>query len=141
MAKDAKLEHLANVRLFSTLNKRELALVGRAAEVVRVGAGTEIVREGTLGHEFYLILDGQATVRRGGRKVVTLGPGAYFGELALLDRGPRSATVTADTDMELVVLGQREFLGVIDAVPAVAHKLLVAMASRLREADAKAYSH
>jgi CRP-like cAMP-binding protein len=141
MAADRKLSHLSEVQMFSSLNKRELGLISRAAEVVKVKAGTELVSQGTIGHEFYLILDGQAIVRRGGRKIATLGPGRYFGELALLDKGPRSATVIADTDLEVVILGQREFLGVLDEVPAVAHKLLVSMATRLRDADTKALSH
>ncbi len=76
-------------------------------------------------------------MQRNGRKVATLGPGDYFGELALLDRGPRNATVKADGDMEILVLGQREFSGVLDEVPTIAHKLLSSMATRLREADAK----
>jgi CRP-like cAMP-binding protein len=141
MAVDRKLEHLSKVQMFSSLNKRELRLIAKATEVINVKAGTEIVREGTPGHEFYLVVDGQAAVRRNGRKVATLGPGRYFGELALLDRGPRSATVVAETDMELALLGQREFLGVLNAVPAVSQKLLVSMAARLREADARALSN
>ena len=141
MPADAKLDHLANVRLFSSLNKKELRLVGRASDEIAVKAGAEIVKEGAAGHEFFLVLAGTATVRRNGRKVATLGPGEYFGELSLLDRGPRSATVIADTDMELVVLGQREFTGVLEEVPEVAHKLLINMAARLRDADTKALSH
>jgi CRP-like cAMP-binding protein len=77
-------------------------------------------------------------VRRNNRKVATLGPGQYFGEMALLDRRPRSATVTSETDMTLLVLGQRQFNGVLDAVPALSRKMLAAMATRLREADEKA---
>jgi CRP-like cAMP-binding protein len=141
MPADAKLEHLANVRLFASLNKKELRLVGRVSDEIAIKAGSEIVKEGAAGHEFFLIQAGQATVRRNGRKVATLGPGDYFGEMALLDRGPRSATIVADTDMEVVVIGQREFLGVLDEVPEVAHKLLITMAARLREADTKALSH
>jgi CRP/FNR family cyclic AMP-dependent transcriptional regulator len=141
MAKDGKLEHLAQVRLFSTLNKKELTLVGRASDEVRVPAGKVLVSEGAIGREFYLILEGQAIVRRGGRRVAMLGPGQYFGELSLLDRGPRTATVVADTDMALLVLGQREFSAILEAVPAVSHKLLEAMANRLRECDSKATSH
>lgn len=141
MAADRKLTHLANVQMFSSLNKKELALVSRAADVVKVKAGKEIVTEGTAGHEFYLILDGEAVVKKGNRKIATLGPGQYFGELALLDRGPRSATIVAGTDVELVVIGQRELMAVLDAVPAVAHKLLVSMAARVRDADTKALSH
>ena len=140
MPVDTKLEQLSQVQMFSTLNKKELRLIAKAAEVVTVKAGTVIVTEGTNGHEFYLVLAGRATVRRNGRKVTTLDPGRYFGELALLDKGPRSATVVAETDMELAVIGQREFLGVLDQVPAVTNKLLSSMAARLREADTKAVS-
>ncbi len=138
---DKKIEHLSQVKMFSSLNKKELGLVAKATEVVNVPAGKEIVREGEIGHEFYLIASGAATVKRDGRKVAELGPGNYFGEMALLDRGPRSATIISEEPTELIVLGQREFLGVLDQVPAVAHKLLVGMATRLRAADDKALSH
>jgi CRP/FNR family cyclic AMP-dependent transcriptional regulator len=141
MAANRKLEHLANVKMFSSLNKKELGLIERASDVVNVKAGTEIVTEGKMGHEFYLILEGEASVRRGGRKIATLGPGNYFGEMALLDRGPRSATIVAESNMELAIIGQREFMAVLDQVPAVAHKMLVSMAARLREADTRVVSH
>jgi CRP-like cAMP-binding protein len=140
MAKDTKLEHLAGVRLFSALSKRDLALIGRASDEVTVAAGRVLCDEGSMGHEFYLILDGEAAVRKAGRKVATLGPGQYFGEMALLDRGPRSATVVAETPMTILVIGQREFAAVLDEVPTMAHKILGVMAARLREADARATS-
>ena len=136
-----KIAQLAQVRLFSAFNKKELALIARASDEVTVPAGRELVQEGAPGHEFFLILSGEASVRRNGRKIVTLSSGQYFGELALLDRGPRTATVVAETPMELLVLGQREFAGVLDEVPHLAHKLLTIMAARVRESDAKAYSH
>jgi CRP-like cAMP-binding protein len=139
--KDSKLDHLAQVRLFRACSKKELTTIGRASDEVRIPAGRTIVEEGQTGHEFCLILDGKAAVHRGGRKVATLSPGDYFGELALLDRGPRNATVKADTDMEVLVLGQREFSGVLDEVPTIAHKLLSSMATRLRDADAKDTAH
>jgi CRP-like cAMP-binding protein len=139
--KDSKLDHLAQVRLFRACSNKELTIIGRASDEVRVPAGKVLCEEGSPGHEFYLVLDGTATVSRKKRKVATVGPGQYFGEMALLDRGPRSATVVADTDMDVLVLGQREFAGVIDEVPALAHKLLTTMAQRLRESDAKAFSH
>jgi CRP/FNR family cyclic AMP-dependent transcriptional regulator len=85
-------------------------------------------------------VEGQASDKRNNRKVATLGPGQYFGELALLDRRPRSASVISDTDMTLLVLGQREFNGVLDAMPALSRKLLSAMSTRLRESDDKAYN-
>jgi CRP-like cAMP-binding protein len=103
-------------------------------------AGSVLVEEDTVGREFYFILDGTASVKRKGRRIATLGPGRYFGELALLDRKPRSATVAAETDMNLLVLDQRSFNGLLDTMPALAHKLLMAMAQRLREANAKAFT-
>lgn len=141
--KDQYLEHLGKVPLFSACSKKELQTIARASDDVEVPAGKVLVEEGKPGHEFFLIEDGTAEVRRNNRKVATLARGQFFGELSLLDRGPRSATVIANTDMTLVVLGQREFLGVIDEVPAMAHKLLAALAGRLREADtaAAALSH
>jgi CRP/FNR family cyclic AMP-dependent transcriptional regulator len=86
-----------------------------------------------------VIVDGTATVRRNGRKVGTLGPGDAIGELALLDHGPRTATVTATTPLKVLVIGAREFAGVIDEVPPIAHKLLKALAALVRELDTKLY--
>jgi CRP/FNR family transcriptional regulator, cyclic AMP receptor protein len=128
-------DRLAAVPLFSALSKKELTQVDRAADELDVKTGQEIVTQGRTGHEFFLILSGEATVQRDGQDVATLGPDQYFGELALLDRGPRSATVIAKTDMKLLVLGQREFGGLLDSVPGIAAKLLANVAQRLRAAD------
>jgi CRP-like cAMP-binding protein len=136
--RDVKLEHLGRTWLFSSCNKKELGLIGRASDEVEVDAGRLLCEEGKPGFEFFLILDGRAGVSRSGRKIATLRRGQYFGELSLLDRKPRSATVTSETPMQLLVLDQRQFDGVMDQVPGLAHKLLTAMADRLREADAKA---
>jgi CRP-like cAMP-binding protein len=135
------LDHLANVPLFASLSKRDLEKVAKASDEVEVKAGRVLVDQGRPGHEFFLILDGKAAVKRNGRKTAELGPGQYFGELALLDRGPRSASVEALSDMRVLVLGQREFSGVLDDVPGMAHKILGTMAQRLREADTKAVGH
>src|SRR5947199_5727185 len=139
--RDNYLDHLARVPMFSACSKKELEKIGRASDEIHVDPGHVLVEEGKPGHEFFLILDGTANVLRNGRKVATLGRGQYFGELSLLDRGPRSATVKAATDLDVLVLGQREFGGVLDSVPALSRKLLAAMASRLREADTKALAH
>ena len=131
---------LSKIWLFSTSSAKDLRTIRKALEEVRVPPGRLLTDQGSIGLEFFLIVDGQASVRRNNRKVATLGPGQYFGELALLDRRPRSASVTSDSDMTLLVLGQRQFNGVLDAVPALSRKLLAAMATRLREADEKAYN-
>src|SRR3712207_587709 len=138
--KTSYLDHLASVPLFSACSKKDLQRIARASDEIDVQAGRVLVDQGRAGHEFFLIIDGTATVKRNDRKVTTLGPGQYFGELSLLDRGPRSATVVAETDMRVLVLGQREFAGVLDDVPEMAHKLLGSMARRLREADSKAFT-
>jgi CRP/FNR family transcriptional regulator, cyclic AMP receptor protein len=135
VARDQFIEHLAQVPLFSALSRRELALVARRAEDVTVPVGKVLVSEGETGQQFFVIMSGQAKLTRRGRTIATLGPGNSFGELALLDKHPRNATAVADTPMELVVLGQREFAGLIDDVPGFARKLLSAMAARLRAAD------
>jgi CRP-like cAMP-binding protein len=133
MAKhDAFIDALASVPLFSACSKKDLQAVAKRAEDVRVDAGKVVVSEGAAGAEFFVILDGQAAVARHGQQVATLGAGDFFGDLALLDRAPRNATVTAVTPMELVVLGQREFAALIDEVPGFAHKLLAGLARRLR---------
>jgi CRP/FNR family cyclic AMP-dependent transcriptional regulator len=135
------LDHLSNVPLFAGLSKRDLQRVAKVSEEVQVEPGRVLVDQGRTGHEFFLILDGKASVRKNNRKTAELGPGQYFGEMALLDRGPRSATVVAESPMTLLILGQREFSGVLDEVPSMAHKMLATMAGRLRDADSKALTH
>jgi len=135
--RDAFIDHLQQVPLFAACSRKDLQLVAKRAEEVRVPAGKALVTEGETGHEFFVILEGRAKVTRHGRKVATIGPGDGFGELALLEKAPRNSTVVAETDMDLVVLGQREFAGIIDEVPGFARKLLAGMAHRLREADAR----
>ncbi|SRR6266545_3480750 len=137
MARDAFIDHLAQVPLFSACSKKDLQLVAKRAEDVKVDAGKVLVTEGDTGTEFFVVIDGKASVSKRGQKVAELGPGGFFGELALLDKAPRNATITAETPMELVVLGQREFAGLIDDVPEFAHKLLAGLARRLRQADSQ----
>jgi CRP/FNR family transcriptional regulator, cyclic AMP receptor protein len=132
------LKHLAEVPLFRACNTKDLSTIARHAEDVDVDTGEVLIQEGALGaQEFFVIVSGKANVTRGGRKVATLGPGDYFGELALLDRAPRNATVTAASPMEVVVLAQRDFASVLHDVPGMSRKLLTGLARRLREAEAK----
>jgi CRP/FNR family transcriptional regulator, cyclic AMP receptor protein len=139
MARDQRLAALAAVPLFSACTKRELQKLARAGDELNVEAGRKLVDQGATGREAFFILDGQATVRRGNRKIATFGPGDYFGELALLDHQPRTASVTADTPMKVYVLDSRHFEGVLDEIPGLARRLLGQLASRVRELDVKAY--
>jgi CRP/FNR family transcriptional regulator, cyclic AMP receptor protein len=130
---------LSKIWLFSSCSNKELNTVRNNLEAEMAKPGKVLCQQGEIGREFYLIVAGKASVRRNNRKTATIGPGDYFGELSLLDRQPRSATVIAETDMELLVLGHRQFDSVLDAVPSLSRKLLATMATRLRESDAKAF--
>ena len=130
------IDHLRNVPLFSRCTGRELRIVARHAEAVRLPAGSELFREGEDGDAFFVVLDGTAEVRKGAsnRKVNSLSEGAWFGELALLDAAPRSASVVAATDLELAVLGARIFRTLLRELPTISERLLAALAGELREA-------
>jgi CRP/FNR family transcriptional regulator, cyclic AMP receptor protein len=134
---DPFVDHLQQVSLFATCSRKDLHLVAKRAHDLQVPAGRALVTEGEPGQEFFVILSGTARVTRQGRKVATLGPGAAFGELALLEDAPRNATVIAETDMELAVLARREFAAILDEVPGFARKMLAGVGKRLREADAR----
>ncbi|MEY3679890.1 MAG: Crp/Fnr family transcriptional regulator [Ilumatobacteraceae bacterium] len=138
-SKKSYLESLGKVSLFSSCSNKDLEKIAKAGDEVTISAGTVVVDQGQTGREAFVLLKGSATVRRNGKKVATLGPGAVIGELSLLDHGPRTATVSADTDCTMLVISQRQFLGVIDAIPALAHKLLATLAGRIRELDRQYY--
>jgi len=129
-------EFLARVPLFAGCTRRELDALARAAEVVDFPAGQILMAEGSSGHEFLVIIEGQVEVERGGTIVAKLGPGDYVGELALLDAGPRTATVRTTTATTAVLLGAREFWSAVDSIPRFDRKLLAGMARRLRDAEA-----
>jgi len=119
--------------LFSGLSKRELKTVARLLTPVKVAQGTVLTREGDLGREAMYIASGTASVERDGDKVATLGPGEFFGELALLTGAPRMAMVTAETDMLIGALSRQEFASLLDASPRIAQKILVDAVRRLHE--------
>jgi CRP-like cAMP-binding protein len=137
MAGSDYLDHLASIRLFSSCNRKELAKIAKSTDELQVEAGKVLTEEGRSGHEAFIIIDGEATVEIGGREVARLGPGRQFGELALLDGGPRTATVVAATDMKLLVISQRAFFSLLDEVPGLSRKLLTQMATIIRELDAR----
>jgi CRP-like cAMP-binding protein len=134
-SKKTYLESLRNVALFSSCSTKDLEKIAKAADEVSVSPGTLIVDQGQTGREAFVIIKGSATVKRNGKKVASLGPGSVVGELSLLDHGPRTAAVIAETDCVLLVISQRQFLAVIDAIPALSHKLLATLAGRIRELD------
>ena len=138
MAPGPKASDLKSIWLFSSCSGSELRKIRSSLDELVVPKGKVLVEEGRIGQEFFIIVDGTAAVTRNGRKVATLGPGSHFGELALLDRLPRNATVVSETEMDLLVLGQREFNGLLETTPSIARKLMAAMATRLREHDRKA---
>lgn len=138
-SKKTPLQHLAQVPLFSSCNTRDLGKIAKAADRINMVAGTTIITQGTAGKQAFVLLSGSATVKRNGKKIATVQAGAIVGELSLLDRGSRTATVVCDTDCELLVIDARHLFAVIDEVPAMAHKLLAALATRIRDLDRAHY--
>jgi CRP/FNR family transcriptional regulator, cyclic AMP receptor protein len=133
-------DHLAGVPLFAACSRGDIKILARHIVEVEVPEGATIVKEGERGDAFYVVIEGEARVASGGskkgsREVARLGPGGWFGELAVLDPAPRNATVTASTPMVLGVLGSRVFRAVLRDVPSLTEKLLAGMARRLRDAD------
>lgn len=139
MASTKHLQHLSEIPLFSALSKRDLGRIAKASNEITVEPGHVLVDQGDAGREAFVIIEGTATVKRNGRKIGTLGPGDAIGELALLDHGPRTATVTSDTQLTALVLSAREFAGVVEEVPGLAQKLLAHLASMVRELDRQIY--
>lgn len=129
------VDHLRNIALFSECSSKELSLVVKSSTERELKAGTVIMDQGQTGREAYVILEGSATVKRNGKKVATVKSGAVIGELSLLDQGPRTAAVIADTDVRLLVISERALKGAIDNIPAISRKLLKALATRVRELD------
>lgn len=136
---DEYLEHLRAVPLFANCSNADLTAIAAAVDEIEVEPGRILITEGEAGKEAFIIVSGEATVSRDGQVVATLHPGAPFGEMALVDRSPRNATVTAATPLRLLVLGQREFVALLDGSPGFTRTILAALATRLREKDLALY--
>jgi CRP/FNR family transcriptional regulator, cyclic AMP receptor protein len=134
---DDEIKLLSGVPLFESCSKKELAAIARVAKEVTHTEGAVLAREGDEGLGFFLIKEGAAKVTVGGRARNRLGPGDFYGEISLLDGGPRSATVTAESDVKLLGLTAWVFKGLIEQHPQIALKMLRVMASRLRGASRK----
>ncbi|HET9203293.1 MAG TPA: cyclic nucleotide-binding domain-containing protein [Acidimicrobiia bacterium] len=131
--KQEKLELLGAVPLFSDLSKKDLTKVLATAKDAVHHADQEVVTEGHGGVGFHLIVDGKVKVVRGGRNVATLGPGEFFGEMALVDDAPRSASVVADTELNTLVISKWEFRPLVKSHPEMAWKLIEHLVERVRE--------
>jgi CRP/FNR family transcriptional regulator len=132
---DELVESLKRVPIFAGVRDKELGRLVKAMRDSRFNEGEVITTEGRSGVGFFLIEDGNATVSLRGEIVRTLGPGDHFGEIALIDEGPRSATVTASTDLRCRGLAAWEFKSFVQEHPEVAWPLLETLASRLRDAE------
>jgi CRP/FNR family transcriptional regulator, cyclic AMP receptor protein len=133
--KNAKLELLGHIPLFSACTKGDLRRIASLADEVEVPKGKVLTRQGEPGRECFVIADGRAKATMRGRRSASMGPGDFFGEMSLLDQGPRSATVTAESDMELLVLTSQGFWSLLRDVPVVAPRIMRVLAERLREAE------
>ena len=129
------VQSLKSVPLFTGVGDRELKRLANVMRESRFNEGEAITTEGRSGIGFFVIEDGNASVSLHGDIIRTLGPGDHFGEIALIDEGPRSATVTASTDLRCRGMAAWEFRAFVQEHPEVAWPLLQTLASRLREAE------
>jgi CRP-like cAMP-binding protein len=131
LRKNAKVELIKRVPLFSHCSKKELGLVAQIADEIDLPAGKTLMREGERGREFFILVDGDAEVRRGNRKVNTMGGGDFFGEIALVSERPRTATVTTTSPARALVVTEQSFRSLLGRAPDVQRKVLQALADRV----------
>lgn len=135
LRKNGKTSLLASLNLFAGCSAKELAQIAGITYEVTAEAGRVLCAEGEPGQEFFVIVDGTVAVSIGGHPIVALGQGRFFGEMALLDGGPRIATVKATSPLDLLVLNRSEFETLLVTAPSVARRMLAALGTRLRAAD------
>jgi CRP/FNR family cyclic AMP-dependent transcriptional regulator len=133
LRKNAKVELIAGVPLFAQCSKRELAEIASLADELGLPAGRKLTAEGGTGHEFVVIAEGAADVKRGGRVVNRLGAGDFLGEISLVTGRPRTATVTTTAPSRVLVLGARDFRRLLRDLPSLQLKVLDALGDRLPE--------
>jgi CRP/FNR family transcriptional regulator, cyclic AMP receptor protein len=131
LRRDAKIELLKKVPLFSGCSKSELRELAKTADELDLRQGTVLTREGRLGREFFVLIDGTAEVTKKGKKIAQLGPGDWLGEIALITDQPRTATVTATTPVDVLVITDRRFRSVVETMPSIAMKVLASVGERL----------
>lgn len=130
-SQDVKVEALKKAPLFESLSKKELAQLARVSDDLQVAPGTVLCREGGLGREFFVIVDGEAEVTKDGSRIATRKGGEFFGEIALITTTKRTATVTATTPLRCFIITRGDFRRVLDENPAVQRKVMNALAERL----------
>lgn len=133
--KTGKIAHIKAIPLFSKLSQKELVEVARHCDEVDVPKGQVLADQDTTGSECFIVVSGEITIRRNGRKIGAKGAGEIVGEMALLDSLPRSATLVTASDCQLLVFSRRDFRSVIDSLPLVSRKLLETLSERLRATD------
>jgi CRP-like cAMP-binding protein len=133
LGKNSKVELISHVPLFAQCTKRELAEIASIADEIDLREGKEMTREGAPGREFFVLLEGSADVKRKGRKIATLKSGDFFGEIALVSKRPRTATVTATSPVRALVVTERSFRRLLDHQPGIQLKVLQALAERIAE--------
>ena len=133
LGKNKKVELIRNVPLFARCSRKELSEIAAMADEIDLPEGREIIREGERGREFFVLLDGEAVVRRKGRKLATLSSGDFVGEIALVSRVPRTATVKTTTPVRALVVTDQAFRSVLHRSPQIQEKVLEALAARVAE--------
>ena len=129
--KNAKVDLLRRVPLFAALGKRDLERLGSIADELDFGATRTLIKEGTRGREFFVLVEGEAKVTKNDRRLATMRAGDFFGEIALVTDVPRTTTVTADTPVRLLVMTKRDFQRLLREQPQIQRKVLEALAKRL----------
>jgi len=135
VARDEKLDLLGRIPLFSGFGHKDMIRLGQLADEVDVPADRCLMAQGDRGTEMFVVISGKVRVERDGHRINTLGPGEFFGEIALLDGGPRTATVTADEDSRLLVLTHRDFHSMMEEFPEIATDVLTSLAHRIRRLE------
>ena len=131
LGKSDKVDLIRRVPLFSQCTREELEEVASLADEIDLPAGKTLIREGERGREFFVLLEGEAEVRRDDQELRTMRAGDFFGEIALISSAPRTATVTATTPVRLLVVTDRAFRSLLDHSPEIQLKVLQALAERL----------
>ena len=131
LRRNAKIELLKAVPLFAGCSKSELGQLAKTADEIDLRQGTVLTREGRPGREFFVLIDGTAEVTRKGKKIADLGPGDWLGEIALITDSPRTATVTATSPVDVLVITDRRFRSVVETMPSIALKVLACVGERL----------